>query len=360
MYKMFLINSMEKSGGTERVVANLSNMWAKKDDIEIIIVGKSNKSFYDLSSNIKITCLNIKSYNRNPLSVLLWLFQITIKIYCLLKMKKPDVILGIWTSMAICATIAGRLAGIKSIACEHISYDLTKKSLKILRKIIYPFADCVVTLTERDKEKFMKYCNSVKCIENQISFFQDEYPNYSAKIVLAVGRLVEQKGFDLLLESWYKVIQTNSDWKLIIVGGKTESDSFYKKMMSIINECNLTKYVRIEPPTNNIIKHFMEASIFVVSSRYEGLPMVMIEAMAVGLPIISFDCPTGPKEIVQNEVTGFLVKPLDIEELAVKINFLIQKEEYRKNFGKKAKNIALLKYSPEVILEKWDKLFASI
>lgn len=351
--KAFFIYSMENSGGTERVVANLVNEWISQGcDVSLIVATGGGKSFYQLNPKVKV--LDLHMQRLAPLKVgtlpfvVLGYLKIIKKLYTCLKENQIDLLLNIWTNMSLCGIIAGKIAGIRTIACEHIWYYSASWYWRSLRRLIYPFATGVVSLTEIDKTLYERFARNVACIPNANYFYSTEKVNYENMQVLAIGRLTYQKGFDLLIDAWSKVMEYYSNWKLVIVGGGED----YDKLLSIIKTKGCQQSIIMQPPTSNVIQHYLDSSIYVMPSRYEGFPMVLLEAMSVGLPIVSFDCPTGPKELLDAGQYGLLVKNGDINDLSVGLNKLISNLSLREEFGLKSKK-RIQNYSQEKINLKW-------
>jgi glycosyltransferase involved in cell wall biosynthesis len=172
------------------------------------------------------------------------------------------------------------------------------------------------------------------------------------KRVLAVGRIVDQKGFDLLVKAWHIAHPKAPDWKLRIVGaGKLQKD-----LEKLIQSLGVSQSVEILPPTKDVVAQYKQASIFALSSRHEGLPLVLIEAMAMGLPAVSFDCETGPSDIVIDGKTGILVPPLDTDKMAEAFVSLMTDQEKRMEFSKNAIE-ASAKFGIEAIVDQWEQLF---
>ena len=144
-------------------------------------------------------------------------------------------------------------------------------------------------------------------------------------------------------------------WVLKIFG----SGEKYDYVNNCIIESNLEKVIEIHEPTSDIQQEYLNSSIFVLSSRYEGLPMVLLEAMSCGLPVVSYDCKCGPKDIIKDGIDGFLVREGDIDDLARKIMLLIESEDLRKQMGTKAYQKSKL-YSQETIMTKWEEVFESV
>ena len=192
-------------------------------------------------------------------------------------------------------------------------------------------------------------------IPNPLSFYPSEISSLKNKTVIAVGKHCYQKSYDRLLESWQIILKKNPDWRLKIYGKIDENVG----LLALAKKLKIESSVDFFPPEKDIQQKYLESSIFVLSSRFEGFGMVIIEAMACGLPTVSFDCPCGPKDIIANNVDGFLVKNGDIQTFSEKINLLIENENLRQEFGKNAKQ-NVKRFLPENILEKWDNLFKSL
>lgn len=178
--------------------------------------------------------------------------------------------------------------------------------------------------------------------------------DYQSKIVISVGRYDTQKGFDMLIEAWAKVAQKHSDWKLRIFG--PGDNMFYQKQADSLG---LQQYVQCLGVSDNVFDEMAKASIYVLSSRYEGFGLVLIEAMAVGLPCVAFACPAGPRDIVSDHQDGILVEKNNIRKLAEGICYLIEHEHLREEYSSQAR-INSERYSIDHIMQKWILLFKDI
>ena len=207
----------------------------------------------------------------------------------------------------------------------------------------------LVVLTEADKADWLKTgCTNVTVIPNPCSLDGMKIPMKSReKSVLAVGRLHEQKGFDLLLQAWKVIEQKHPEWTLRIVGEGPKHSELEKQ----IRDLEL-KHVCLAGRTENMAKEYVEASLFVLSSRYEGLPLALIEAMWSGLPCIAFDCPQGPSELLADE-RGWLVPNGDVDALSAQIEYAITHSEEAAERAKKAQAFAQNTYSESAIMPQW-------
>lgn len=356
MKLLILGGNFNNTGGTERVGSLVANGLSEAG-YEIVLASMScgDKPFFPLNKEIKVTSL----FN-SPGRTLYRTPSLIYKIRKLLKDEKIDILIVVET-MSVLFTLPAVIGlPVKHICWEHFNFksDLGKKGRRIARQLAARYCDSVVTLTERDKEYWLagtQHKNQITAIPNPCPFpVQDNiYPKQS-KIVLAVGRLVNIKGYDLLLQAWLKVIETAPDWQLKIVGEGEERAS----LSQFIADNNLADSVELVGNTDNVQKYYEQAAIFCLSSRFEGFGMVLIEAMAFGLPIVSFDCEAGPAEILDG--TGsILVKPCDTDLLADGLNELIADIDLRESISIASKDKAK-QYQSDQILGSWVALVENI
>ena len=278
--------------------------------------------------------------------------------------KDYDVIVGIGGDYSLLfGIIADRLKA-KTIGWQHNSYDAYfntpyKYNWKQdeLFKVFIKKLDKYIVLTDEDKKLIDKnfMINSDR-IYNPLSFTSDEKSSCEEKNILCVGRLVqEQKGLDLLIKAFYKVSLIHKDWILYIIGDGEDKD----KISELINNLNLENKIKIEPSTNNIKEYYLNSSILISSSRWEGFGLVITEAMECGLPVIAF-ANSGPKEIINkpNE-NGILVPCENIHALAEKIIDLIENEEKRKRIATEAA-VRAKDFSKSKIYEEWNRILQSL
>ena len=209
-----------------------------------------------------------------------------------------------------------------------------------------------VVLTNEDKERFWKTDNKVVVIPNPVTSSHTQHSMLTNNTVIAAGRLAKQKNFSSLLRSWKIVHQKHADWILEIWGDGTERN--HLEQMTV--ELQLQGSARIMGVTDYVFSKMAQASVFVLSSLYEGLPLVVLEAMSCGLPVVSYACPCGPKDIITEGKDGYLVPTGDEERLAEKICFLIEHEDIRREMGKAAVEKSK-QYALEPIIRQWMTLF---
>lgn len=353
----FICNDITTRGGIERVTANLASLFVnKKQDVTVISLFQENESpSYSLDSGVKIIYLNHFSYTqlKNPLAKTISFVKNTLRIRGLHGNNNYNVIIA----QATRAAIHCRLAGLQSvtIASEHFKYDLyTGWRLRLRNKIYKEFA-LVSVLTENDYQKFMRV--GVKCIHipnmcvNPPKSPKVQSNLWKTKTIVSLGRLHYQKGFDLLIQSIPNVVKIHPDWRFEIYG---EGDEF-NHLNSLIKKLNIPEYVILKGYCQDIGDVLSKASFYVLSSRYEGFPMCLLEAMSYGLPIVSFNCPEGPADLLKNNA-GLLITPENIAALATGINYMIENPEESQHMVHNA-FINLQEYSPQNIYNKWLKAF---
>lgn len=210
--------------------------------------------------------------------------------------------------------------------------------------------DKVIFLTEEEKI-FWPDLQNLHVIPNPLVINPQQFSNCEQKQVIAVGRYMPQKGFDLLIDGWAKVVKKHPDWTLKIYG-----EGMRKQLQNQIDRLGIATQCKLEPTAHNIVKKYLESSIFVLSSRYEGFGMVVAEAMACGVPAIAFACPCGPREIIQDGEDGILVENGNVDQLATSICMLIENKDLRKSMGQKAQ-LHATRFRIENIANQWKELF---
>ncbi|TCM64369.1 glycosyltransferase involved in cell wall biosynthesis [Acinetobacter calcoaceticus] len=352
----FLIGDINLSGGTERVTTLIANALATESNCKVNILSLSHgkQPFFEVDKRIQFHSLYKEqvSMKKNYISAL-W------KIRKYILQHEVDTLIVV--DSILCMFTVPALMGLKTkhICWEHFNFnvDLGVSFRRIGRKWAAKYCDYVVTLTKRDKELWEQGLKNIKAkiipIANPTPYENIENtPKLDYKIVLAMGRLTYQKGFDLLLEAWSEVCKKNNDWTLRIIGGG-EDEGRLKEQAKFLG---LVERIDFIPASKHVEQYYRSSSFYCMSSRFEGLPMVLLEAQAFGLPIVSFDCDTGPSELIQNNINGFLVENKNTQSFAENILKLINlnSKEYD-GFVQSSRDISK-KYGSERVVNCWQEL----
>ena len=235
----------------------------------------------------------------------------------------------------------------KSFLWKCIGRFRTKQLVRATKRLT-----TLVVLTQQDLHDWLRTNKNVICIPNPSPFKMDGHADWAAKRVIAAGALEGVKGYDFLIKIWRIVANRFPDWRLDIYGkGRLESD-----LRKQIYDADLADCVSLRGTTKDIAKEYLTSSVFVMTSRHEGLPMVLIEAMTCGLPLVSFDCECGPREIIQNGENGFLIPTFDIDGFADKLMRLMSDRQMREMMGIKGKDMSD-RYAVEPIMQQWMNLY---
>lgn len=342
-----IVGSIAEKNGTERAVVNLVNMINDRYEVTIFSGIIDKKIGYDISSNVNIVNFDLPVDNKNIFSKLYYYFKLSQKIR---RINNFDYLIGTTHLQNIFLYIFSK-KGVKVIACEHMSNTVLKGIKRKIREYFYKKVYKVVVLTKADYNYYKNFIKeeNLEIIPNTLSFTSKEKNQLINKKIIAVGRLTKQKGFDLLIKSLFEIKDLLLDWNVEIYGEGEEKEVLNK----MIESNNMNNIIKIKNPIKNIKDKYLESSIYVLSSRWEGLPMVLLEAMECGLPIVAYDCPTGPNEVIEDGKNGYLIKPNDIRSFAIKIKELIENENLRKSMGKYSKEKAQ-DFSNEKIKQKWE------
>ena len=362
------------AGGVERVLTLKANYFAEHFGYDITIIlteGKDKPLFYPLSDRIKIVNLDVNFEE-------LWTCSFVKKVFVYLSKQRifkkrltaelmhirPDITVSLLRREI--NFINDIKDGSKKIGELHVNRanyrNFEEGDANFIKNLFAKFwmrslvshlkqLDKFIVLTEEDKASWTELSN-VEVIPEPLAFDITEVSPLKAKRVIAVGRYVYQKGFDLLLQAWAKIEKLFPDWELAIygMGDRSPYDNLAKQLGVDMNRCHLNG------STQNIRKEYLESSLFVFSSRFEGFGMVLIEAMACGLPVVSFDCPCGPKDIVSHDEDGLLVPSGDIDKLADELSVVMSNESLIRKMSKTAV-IHSKRFRLDRISLRWKLLF---
>lgn len=373
----YCIPSLSHSGGMERVLTTKANELADQlgYDVNIIITDdKGTKPYFPLSEKVHVIQLdiNIDSLWQYPIWKRLYLYHKKMKEYkrrleLVLNRLQPDITISLLRrEINFLCDLKDGSAKVGEIHFGRYKYReanfgflpafanrmITNRWMAQLDKKVKRL-DRFVVLTQEDASNW-KGLHNLQVIPNPITIQSVGTPDYTQKTAIAVGRYTYQKGFDLLIAAWKMVHEKHPDWKLDIYGGGDKE--LYQQQADALG---LQAVVKCNGPVNMIQEKYLNSSIFVLSSRFEGLPLVLMEAMATGLPSVAFSCPCGPKDLIHSGVDGILCENGNTEELANGICRLIENEALRAELGQKAAS-SCQRFSLESVMEQWDLLFKEI
>ena len=375
---VYCIPGLYASGGMERELTLKANYLVEKLGYDVTIIlteEKGRKLYYELSPLVKVINLDINFDRIGGGNLVMRLYnyfsrqqRYKKRLRKALYELRPDITIS--TLRREINFITSIRDGSRKIGEFHFSRDNYRnfndiKAPTSIRKMaarmwmnqllsILKKLEKFVVLTNEDREKWIELDNVI-CIHNPSTFRTTCTSDCEAKRILAIGRYTYQKGFDLLLPAWKKVSENHPDWQLVIYGDGKRAE--YQKQADALglNRENC----RLEGTTTQVAKEMASSSAFVLSSRYEGMPMVLGEAMACGIPPVSFTCPCGPRDIITDREDGLLVENGNIDQLAEKLDFIITNREIRKQMGEKAV-VNVHRFDLENIMQKWDDLFKGI
>jgi len=378
---LYIQDKMKNKAGMERILTAKINYLAEHTDHQLFLLTYEQNGCpfpFELNQAIHQISIDNSIPLRKDYSLLIWFskYLSARKHFChslkeILKNVKPEIVVCNVYSFALLDIII-RISSsysIKTIIESHtkVSSTFVSHKLKYNKVLYYLFqkwdkyilyqlksTSYVVALTEQDANDWQPYVNKVVIIPNFITIVPKTVKNYSAKRVISAGRYAYEKGYDSLLQAWTKVTEDYPEWELHIYGDG-ERDT-YKHLSE---QYRITGSVFLHPSTPDIAEEFSNSSIFVMSSRYEGFGLVLVEAMSCGLPCIAFDCPYGPRNIIMNKHNGILVDNQDIDQLSKAIEYLIHNVTIRESYGRNAMNI-INKYNRENIMNQWITLFNNL
>lgn len=361
-----LINSM-KLGGAERVVANLVNKWIGLGcHVCVVTVESSEKDFYELDERVGRLSLDCASESRNILEGLVGNIKRILALKKALNDYKPDIIFGVMSTANILLGLAYSGDKRKILATEHVYPPNMPLGFlwEKLRRVVYPKLGCVVMLTGEGLMWLNKEIPGAKgivmpnpvvypLIKLEPNLDPCEVVAAGKNIVVSVGRLEREKGFDYLIEAFCLVAKENINWNLYILG----DGSLRSELISLIKLKKMEDRIFLLGRVGNVGDWYEYADIYVMSSRSEGFPNTLGEAMSYGCPVVSYDCDTGPRDMIRDGVDGILVNPVgDVDKLSAAINSIILDKDKRILMGRNAISIRE-RYSIDNLASSWVKLF---
>lgn len=357
----FFSGDITRSGGTERVAVMIAGRLAKLEKFEIMflsIVEQKDALFFQPICEIPRYVLSDSKKWISPGPRYLPLIP---RLRRFLKEKQIDLIIDIDTVLDVLTVPAAAGLPVKHIAWEHFNYyyewpsPVYRQFRKCVSRFTASFADYIVTLTERDMQNYRQKLgrkDRICAIYNPMEFTSEEEKTVEReKILITVGRLTKVKGTDLLAEIAPVILSQQKDWKWYVLGEGEDR----KILEQARDQYQLQDQLILTGNVSDVEQYLRKASIYVMTSRAEGLPMCLLEAMGCEVACVSFDIQTGPAEIIEDGKNGFLIPAFDREKMEEKILKLIEDPGLRKSFQKNAKSVRS-RFEPDGIIRQWETL----
>lgn len=348
-------------GGAERVLSTLANAWAERGHCITVATMDNSAPFYPLASSVCIRPIGIPAQSGSGIMARVggnWRRLAALQ-HCI-EQVHPDLVISFMTRTNVIAILAARNSGVRVVACEHTDprHQELNPVWSALRIATYPLADAVTFLTSNVARRWELWLGGrAHLMPNPIAVGPTggadglTYP----RNLIAAGRLIPLKGFDLLVEAFQRIAGRHADWGLTILG----EGSMRSQLERQIEKAGLTGQVHLPGLVPDPHAWFAAADLFVLSSLHEGLPCALCEAMACGLPAVSFDCESGPADVIRDGVNGVLVPAGNANSLADALDCLMTDTPARERMGLRAVEVQE-RFGIETSLARWDRLFRLI
>jgi glycosyltransferase involved in cell wall biosynthesis len=367
--RLFIIISTLGSGGAERIAATLANYWSEMGwDITLVTLAGSDDDFYKLDSSIERIRLNFSRSRGVLFGGLLDKLSRLYKFRRYITKAQPDIAIAFMPISNIFTGLVCVGTGITTIGSERNYPPLAplKWYWKFLCRVIYPHLNAVTALTQESADWLNAHMSPkhIVAIPNPIDWplpvkkpildpVQTTAHFKGKRLLLAVGRLEDQKGHDLLMNAFAQLREHHGDWCLVILG----EGGMRSKLERQRNELGLQDCVVLPGVAGNIGDWYRIADIYVMTSRYEGFGNTLAEGLAYGLPAVAVDCKSGPREILRDEIDGLLVPEDDPKALFTALDRLMSDKNLRKTFADRAIEVRD-RFAPKRIINRWEMLFS--
>ncbi len=359
MTKVTLVIGGMGLGGSERVMSILANYWATHGwEVTLItLVDRSKPSFYPLDPQVKLVQLGVTGDSSNLVIGIIKIWQRVKVLRKAIIASAPDVAIGFMATSGVLSLLACWNLNIPVIVSEHSypAFPDANRYWQFLMKVTYRHADLVTLLTESalafyPTEKGYQSIVMPNPVMTPVAEITTRHQLVPSPTLIAIGRLHSVKGFDLAISAFAKLRNKHPEWHLTILGegpNRAELEELRSKLQ-------LTDCVHFLGQVQNVNAHLRQADIFVLSSRFEGFPMALCEAMACGLPVLATDCLSGPREIITDGVDGILVPMEDVDALANGLDLLMSDPGKRQQLAQAAPQI-LDRFGLEQVMKMWSE-----
>lgn len=369
---VFVLRSIANAGGIERTFIDKANYMAEEGHHVFFVTYEQglHKCAFDLNSKIRSFDLDCRKFT-------LYRYPLYKRLYKTWRMKKqmrirwnafvdehhPDIVVTTTYSsdfmselMSVCEKTHVVVESHTAFTHDMLPDIFIKRIQQRLLLRVLKRCSLLISLTDGDKQCWEKYIKNVRKVTNPVSFYVENIDNVKKEQgrIICVGRLHEQKRFDRLINAFAMIAENNPGWYVVIYG-KGNLQSVLERQISALG---LDGRISIHEPTHNIMQEYLKSELFVLCSDYEGLPLVLLEAMACGVPSIATDCPFGPADIIEDQKTGLLCK-MNEKDLADKIEWMITHEKERNEIGANGHKAAA-QYKKEFVMKEWERAYLSV
>lgn len=359
--RVLVVIASLSGGGAERVVSDLTRYLAKAGkNVTLMTLNGDDPDVYPVAKDVRRYRIEVRRNSENLFDTVKFTIWRLWTVRRHIQSLRPDIVIGFvdQTNVLLAACLTG--SGIPLIVSErtHPAHHKISRSWAVARRLLYRRAKTVVIQTHAIASWFMDNvpAKSLTIIPNAVRPGNEFAPigdqteaKQNRPYVLAVGRLGPEKGFDLLVQSFASSGLSRSGWKLVIIGDGPERDA----LQSLGTKLGISEHLHLPGRRNNVADWLANADMFVLSSRYEGFPNALLEAMQMGCPCISFNCESGPADLIKDGETGILVEPENVEMLASEMLSLAQHPDVRACLGNSARSSTLEQFSCDHIYQKW-------
>ena len=349
----FLEGDMSRTGGTERMTAWLANALCAEQEIHVLSLRMGGREvFFPLDSRVKHRVLPVFSGKAGIAKQICWIHQY-------IKENRIDRVINVDMGMGFYGILAAKGTNARTVTWEHGNFynNWGSRLFPHMRRFAARHSSAVVLLTNRDAENYRTHisrCAPLHVIPNPAEPTDAVYdPN--SKMILSVGHLLENKGFHRAIEIAAKILPDHPDWTWVICGEGPERP----RLEAMIREKGLENRVLLPGVIKALDGMYRKAAMLVMTSDMEGLPMVLLEGKAHGLPLVAFDIMTGPSDIIDDGLNGFLVPPFELDTMAEKLRRLLEDDALRCRMSRDAA-MGMEKFSEKTITDKWRKLLEEI
>ncbi len=371
---------MAVRAGTERVISDKMNWLAEHGHrVSLVTYEQGNHPLaFSLHPDIMVNDLDTRFFTLSVLPFYRRIFEFYImrnlfakRLQRIVDETNPDVIVTTTYSLKLATDIVRLSTKACNVMESHTACFSVGKEQDFQDKPVIKFFaklfdkwyfrsvssfDLLIVLTDGDGKDWSRYTDNIKVIPNPVTYYPEEIdPKKIYHRIICVARLTYQKGLDMLVDAFAKIGGKYPEWHVDIYGDGEDKE----KLFAQINRLGLDDKINILPPTNNIYQEYQNSDFYVLSSRYEGYPLVLNEAMSCGTPCVAFRCKYGPEDAIVDKESGLLVKDGDVDELSKKMEWMIVHGQERLEMGKKAR-LSAARYKKDVVMQAWEQAYLSV